>query len=248
MRIIYSNLFDDYTLTESQEDTNYPVENVQDIRLTEVWRTTTASAATISIDAGTGETITCDCAAILNHNFSSSALTFVQASTAATFTPTALSASVTYRSDIMVVFFTSGAYRYWRFNFSDTGNGDGYYEAGRLVLGTYLQVDPSSLVEFPEGAQRTDSVSFGITNQMYSDEGLGYKTYKYGFEYAANSMKSSIETMFGSVGMFKPIIFMNYNTTYTEIPPVYCSIIEPIEFKHRAHDKWDFNLSLRECD
>lgn len=248
MRIIYSNLWDDYTLTESQEDANYLAENTQDIRLTEVWRTSTASATTISIDAGTGATITCDCAAIVNHNFTSSALTFVQASTAATFVPTALSASVTYRGDLMLVFFASGAYRYWRFNFSDTSNGDGYYEVGRLVLGTYLQVSPSSIVEFPEAHPRTDVASFGLTNQLYSDEGIGYKTYDYKFEYVSNAMKSSIETMWGSVGMFKPIIFVNYDTTYSEVPPIYCSIVNPIEFKHRPFDRWDFNLSLRECD
>ncbi|KKK79861.1 hypothetical protein LCGC14_2829270, partial [marine sediment metagenome] len=52
MRIIYSNLLDNYTLTESQEDANYPVENVQDIRLAKVWRTETASAASVVISAG----------------------------------------------------------------------------------------------------------------------------------------------------------------------------------------------------
>ncbi|KKM08125.1 hypothetical protein LCGC14_1727040, partial [marine sediment metagenome] len=52
MRVLYNNLWDLYTLTESHEDANYPVENTQDVRLAKVWRTETASAASVVISAG----------------------------------------------------------------------------------------------------------------------------------------------------------------------------------------------------
>lgn len=248
MRILYNNLFDDYDLIESHEDANYLVENVQDMRLAKVWRTETASAATIYIDAGTGETITCDTAAIINHNFTASAGIIVQASTAATFTPVHLSANVTFRSGPMVVFFNSGAHRFWRFSFDETTLEAGYYEVGRLMLGEFLQVDPSSLVEFPEKHPRSDRLSFSISNQPYSDKGVGHKELKYQFEYATNTMKSSMVTMWDDVGKHTPILFMNYNDKFTVIPPLYCSIIDDMVFDHLKFDKWNFSLSLRECD
>ena len=52
MRILYNNLWDNFTLVESQEDANYPVENTQDTRLVKTWRTSTASAASVVLAAG----------------------------------------------------------------------------------------------------------------------------------------------------------------------------------------------------
>ena len=137
MRILFHNDWDLGTLTESQEDASYPVENTQDIRLVKTWRTSTASASTIVLDAGAGSTYTCDCCAILNHNFTASAGIFIQASTAATWATAALSAEVAYRADTMVLFFTNTTgYRYWRFSFDELTLAAGYYEIGRLFLGT----------------------------------------------------------------------------------------------------------------
>ena len=247
MRIIYSNLFDNYTLVESQEDENYPVENVQDIRLATVWRTETASASSIVIDAGTGATITCDCCAVLAHNFSTAATITIQANTADTWVTPGLSSAVTYREDIMVLFFTSSPFRYWRFYFDETGNADGYYEIGRLFLGTYLQIDPSSAVEFPEKHLRSDRISFSISGQPYSDQGLEHIELDYKFGRSSDSMKSKIETMYGSVGLWKPILFTNYDTTYSVIPPIYVSIVKEIVFEHLEFDYWKYSLSLREA-
>ncbi len=248
MRIIYQNLWDDYTLVESQEDANYPVENTQDVRLAKVWQTETASAATIYIDAGTGSTITCDSAAILNHNFTASAGIVVQASTAATFTPVHLSANVTYQSGPMVVFFTSGAHRFWRFSFDEITLAAGYYKIGRLMLGEYLQVDPSSLVEFPEKHVRNDRQAFSKSNQFYADQGSGWKELKYKFVNTNDTMKGKIETMWDLNGKHTPLLLMNYDTSFSILPPLYCAIIKDITFGHLLHDRWEYNFDLRECD
>lgn len=250
MRVLWNNLWDLYTLTESQEDANYPAENTQDIRLVKVWRTQTASAATIAIDAGTGLTITCDAAAIIAHNFTASAGICVQGATAPTFAAIAHSANVSYRAGPMVVYMTSNTLRCWRFSFDETTNPDGYYEVGRLFLGEYLQVDPSSLVEFPQEQIRTDNVIFSRDGQLYADEGICYKQLRYKFEQASNSAKTLIETMWAGsagVGRYKPVLLMNYDTDFTIIEPLYCSIAEDIVFEHKQHDYFDFSLVLREC-
>lgn len=244
MRIIYENLWDNYALVESQEDTSYPAENTQDIRIAKTWRTQTASAATIYIDSGSS--ITCNCAAVIGHNFTLSAGIAVQAATASTFASVLMSANLSYRSDVMLVFFTADTHRYWRFSLSDTTAS--CYEMGRLMLGTYLQVDPSSLVEFPESHVRSDRQAFSVANQLYSDKGIGHKEYRYSFENTGNTMKAAMQTMWETVGMYKPILFMNYDTSYTVIPPVYCVIGEDMSFTHLKYDKWKYDLVLREVD
>ena len=248
MRVLYNNLWDDYDLTESHEDANYPVENTQDIRLAKRWRTETASAASIVIDAGTGSTITCDTCSIIQHNFTASAGVFIQASSANTWAGPGLSAQVSYRAGPMVLFFTSTAERFWRFSFDHLTNADGYYEIGRLMLGAYLQIDPSSMVEFPEKHPRSDRLSFSISNQPYTDEGMGHKELSYQFQYAGNTMKASMVTLWETVGKHTPLLFLNYNLDYTVIPPLYCSITNDIIFEHIKYDKWNFAIDLRECD
>lgn len=248
MRIMYGNLFDNYDLTESGEDENYPVENTQDIRLAKKWRTEDAGSASIIIDAGVGLTLTCNCCAVLAHNFEASAETYIQAHATSSWGDPSLNTLVTYRSDIMILFFDSTTKRYWRFYFDDTTNSLGYYEVGRLFLGNYLQVDPSSMVEFPEKHPRSDRLTFSITNQMFSDIGLEHKELSYRFEHASTTAKTAVEIMWGSVGMYKPWIMLNYNLDYTVIEPIYCTITEPIIFEHLKFDKWNYALELRECD
>ncbi len=248
MRIIYSNLWDNFTLVESQEDANYPVENTQDTRLVKVWRTDTASATTIVLDAGTGSTITADSCAVINHNFSGSSETKIQAHASDSWGTPSLSTIVTYRTGTMVLFFTSSAFRFWRFSFNDTSNSDGFYEVGRLFLSEYLQIDPSSLIEFPEKHMRNDLRSFSRSNQMYADQGSGWKELSYQFQNSDDTMKGKIETVWGSVGKFKPLLLMNYDTTFSVIPPLYCSITNDITFTHKKFDRWDYSLDLREAD
>ena len=250
MRILWNNQWDLYSLTESQEDASYPAENTQDSRLVKVWRTQTASASTIYVDAGSGNTITADCAAIIAHNFTASAGICVQGATATTFASPGASANVTYRAGPMVVYFTAGTLRYWRFSFNETTLAAGYYEVGRLFLGQYLQVDPSSLVEFPQEQIRTDNVQFSRDGQLYADEGICFKQLRYQFQGATASMKTLVETMWaGSAGVGKhhPIMLMNYDTDFTVIEPLYCAIAEDIVFKHKEFDYFDFDLVLREC-
>ena len=246
MRIIYRNLWDDYTPSVSQEDASYPATNTQDPQLVTIWRTQTASAATIAIDAGTGLTITCDCAAVLAHNFTASAGIFVQAATAPTFAAVTLSASVAWRDGPLVSYFSAGTFRCWRFSFSELTLADGYYEVGRLMLGAYLQVDPSSMVEWPEEHVRTDRQTFSRSNQLYADEGVGYKQLRYRFEYASNSAKTLIEAMWNANGRHTPLLLMNYDTTFSVVEPLYCAIVDDITFDHREFDRWNYELRLRE--
>ncbi len=249
MRVLYNNLWDLYTLAESQEDANYPIENTQDVRLAKVWRTTDDLEPTILLDAGTGLTITCDVAAVIKHNFSGSAGIIIRGNeTNSNWGSSGLAQGISYRKGIMVKYFTSSAFRFWRFGFSDATNPDGYLEIGRLFLGTYLQVDPSSLVEFPEKHVRNDRQAFSKSNQLYADQGSGWRELKYKFVNTSDTMKGKIETMWDLNGKHTPLLLMNYNTSFSIIPPLYCVVTKDITFDHLLHDRWQYNFDLRECD
>jgi len=190
--------------------------------------------------------ITVDSAAILNHNLSADATIKIQGNDYDSWNGPPLDETMTWRADTIVTFITEASYPFWRFSITDPNVSDGYFEVGRFFLGTYLQVDPASLVEWPETHVRNDQVMFSKSNQLYGDEGVGWKELHYKFPRSTDGMKESIETMWGSCGKFVPLIFLNYDDTFTEVPPLYCVIREDIVFEHLANDFWKFDLSLRE--
>lgn len=157
-----------------------------------------------------------------------------------------LEESVTWREDTLVKFFTQADYQYWRIEIEDPNNSDTYVALGRVFLGEYLQVDPSSVSEFPIDPVRTDVLSFSPSNQLYSSQGVGYNVYAYEFPESTDTMKQSIEAMWDGVGMHKPIFFMNYDTRFTEIPPAYVHIEASPGFRRMEDNWWRYSLRLRE--
>ncbi len=192
--------------------------------------------------------LTVDSAAILNHNLSADATIKIEGNDYDSWNGPPVSETMTWRAETIVKFITSVSYPFWRFSIVDPNVNDGFFEVGRFILGPYLQIDPSSLVEFPEKHPRSDGQNFSISNQMYSDVGIEHKELDYRFERAGNAMKNSMETMWGSVGKFKPFLFMNFDTDYSVIEPLYCAIIEDIVFESLKYSKWNFALNFRECD
>uniref|UniRef100_UPI0011453510 hypothetical protein n=1 Tax=Anaplasma marginale TaxID=770 RepID=UPI0011453510 len=203
MRIMYNNVCDTsgITLTESSENSQYPAENVQNIHLTKTWRTATGSLSSQSIvfDAGAGNTFTADSCAILNHNLTNAATIKFQMHTADSWGTPDLDETLTWRSGVIAKYFTSTSKRYMRFFFTDAGNTDNYIEVGRMFACAYLQVTPSSLLDFRITKVRTDNVKESIGNQMYSDQGVGYREFRYRFPPTGTTMISSLDTMYDTI-------------------------------------------------
>ncbi len=192
--------------------------------------------------------LTADIATIINHNLSADATIKIQGNDYDTWEGTPLDTEMTWRDGPIVTFMTSASYPFWRFYIINQNVDDGYYEVGRFMLGEYLQVDPSSLVEFPEKHPRNDRQAFSKSNQFYADQGSGWKELKYKFVNSTDSMKGKIETMWNTIGKRKPILFMNYDTSFSVHEPIYVAIIKDITFGHLLHDRWEYNLEIRECD
>jgi len=239
MRFLHDNEIDKYTPTVSSEQGNFPAENVQDTQLIMTWRTNSLTGQYLKIDAGEGKTITATCAAIVAHNLTSSATIKIQANATDSWGGTpSVDESFSYDAAIMVRFFTSAAYRFWRFYFDDATNPDAYIEIGRLVLCVYYQLD-----EFPSGDLKdrpvdTSVASFSISEQMYSDIGIQYQVYEIDLGILEDATRANLKTAVAVVGKHKPLVVLLDENNTAKLPALYCAIETELEFDHVGGWGW----------
>lgn len=252
MRIAYDNLIDDLTLsafTVIGTATGYPVTNVQEQRLSVRYRTASPTAQSVIIDFATAQSITT--AAILGHNISASATAssiLVSARADTGFTAGNVIATLTRNEDAILKFFTAASFRYWKFSIDDQSNTDGYLEMGRLWLGTYITILPSSLLDFTVAKRRSDIVTYGKNRQKYASIGEDWRRFELNFPPTGGSALTAIQTMFDAVGLHSSLLFthLDLDYSYPIIYPCYCSITDEISFSHDKRLNFNFSLVLEE--
>jgi hypothetical protein len=171
------------TMTASSEQGALPIESVQAMDPTKVWRATGCAAEWIAWDFGSA--VISDAIVAIAHNFSEGAMLRLRlAGTAANVTaapevdtgfvsawPTSGKPSLTdWTSWLSLVRATNPvAYRYGRLDIEDIANPDGYVQIGRLITGRAfvpeinIDVNPSIGLITPDEAGRTPF------NQVYGD-------------------------------------------------------------------------------
>ena len=245
MRIAYTNLVDSASAFTAIEATGFPIENVQEQRLSVRWRSQAATAQTVVIDLGTAQTVTT--AAILGQNISASASTISVLSCADASTWSTIGTLV-HNADAMLLFFTSTSERYWEFSIDDPLNADGYIEVGRLWLGDYVTISPSSLLDFTVVKRRSDMVTFGKNRQKYAVPGEDWRRFEMSFPPTGGSALTAVQTMYDTVGNHSSVIFTNFDTDYSYplVYPVYASIEGDISFEHDKRQKYSYSMVLEE--
>ena len=155
--------------------------------------------------------------------------------------------TITYDSDVMLKFFTSTSRRYWQVLVEGTTTGT-YIEAGRVWLGPYMTIDPSSLVDFRVTKKRSDTVIYGKHRQKFADPGYGWRRFDLNFPETDASMVSAIATMYDTVGNHTSMLFMNFDSVrdWTLVSPVYCSIVGDLQFVNRGRNKATWAIVLEE--
>lgn len=253
MRVAYTNLIDSLSSTSilaSSEDSSYPLTNVQDQRLTVKWHSEDATTHTVVIDLGA--TAACSIFAVLSHNLTAtgtvtvvgnddiaSGLTWVTSGESSTQT-------ITYNAGPMLTFVSPISNRYWKFTFSgQTQNG---IEIGRLWLGSYLTISPSSLDDFTVTKKRDDTVVYGKNRQKYASVGNTWRAFTLTFPKTNGSMLTSIQTFYDTVGKHSSFIFCNFDSirTYPLVDPCYCSISGDVGFSHAGRQYYTYSLELEE--
>jgi len=247
MRIAYTNVIDDLVLadfTVSGTATGFPITNVQEQRLSVRWRSVSPTAQTVVIDLGAAAAITT--AAVMGHNLGASAVTTIAGGTSASVFTTAV--SIAHNAGTMLAFFTTKTFRYWKYSITNPSNVDGYIEVGRLWLGTYITVSPSSLLDFRVVKRRSDMVTIGKNRQKYASIGEGWRRFELSFPPTTTTTLTAIQTMYDTVGNHSSVIFTNFDTDYSYelVRPVYASIDGDISFQHDKRQKYSYGLSLEE--
>jgi hypothetical protein len=249
MRAAYTNYFDlalGSALTALSESPNYPCVNLQEERLSTTYRTIDLTAQTVTIDLGAPYDIST--IAIINHNFTSAATVTVSANTTNSW-PGATTKTVTWNADMMLNFIIPISYRYWRLEFDDSTNPDGYVEIGRFWLGDYLTIDPSSEVDFQVTKKRSDNILHGRGQQKYGSIGVGWKEIKLSFPNTNYTMVDSISDMYDAVGNHQSFIFCNFDLlrgVSKLVEPIYVSISNNLQFKHTEGRKFNYDITLVE--
>jgi len=252
MRVSYVNFIDAVTsasIVASTEDGSYPVTNVQDQRLTTKWHSDDTSTQTVVIDLGA--TTSCSIFAIMSHNLVSAGTVVVNGnddiSAGLVWTTSGQSSTqtITFNSGMMLLFVTPISNRYWRFSFSGQTSA---LEIGRLWIGNYIDISPSSLDDFTVTKKRDDIVVYGKNRQKYASIGDGWRQIDLTFPRTKPTSLSSIFTFYDTVGKHSSFIFANFDTLrgYELVEPMYCSISDDIGFSHARQQFYTYSISIEE--
>lgn len=246
MRILYDNLWDDYDIYDySTQDDSYPVANTQHIHLTTVWHTSSLNDQYVTIDFGTSTALTC--VAISGHNLSSAAVVKFQMHGSDSWGAPDLNETLTWRDGHIIGFFTSTSKRFCRVYIDDPTNTDGYVSIGRIFVGTYLAVSPSSLIDFVITNQRNDLITETDMSYIYATPGVSRRVFSYSFPKSKQSMIASLRTVYDTVGKYKPIYVLNYNTSWTDIEPCYGRLLNDFEENRKSGNFSEYVLQIKEC-
>jgi len=252
MRALYDNKFIDATISTWTENADYPEANLQDTRLSKVYRSTNDNAQNIvaSITAG----MTCSYVAIMNHNLTSTATLKIQAMDADSFVDSndqpdwnhaSFEETITITDYMIVHNFTEQTYTHWRIYIDDSTT-EGYIQIGGVYLGTFLQM-PYMAPNQEIGYNTRSRVSYSESGQVYGDGAYNYREPKIKFSYLNETDRTGMKTMFDEVKIYNPIILIIWESDTRETP-IYCTITKPFKFKRSKSytHKWYATLDCRE--
>lgn len=244
MRILYDNKFLGATLVPYTENPDYPSANMQDTRLSRVYRTLGLIDENIVI---TG-TIAASYVAILGHNLSESATIKLQGNATNSWGSPSFETILTWNSEAIVKFFTEATYAYWRIYINDPSNTHGYIEIALCFLGTYLQM-PGMKPDQAIPLSTTSENDISSSGQNFGDEGYEYREATINFPFLTDTQRKNIITMFRLVKNVTPVIMLIWDSDLTFESPIYCVIDQKkLDFKRSGSINlpWATSLQIRE--
>lgn len=162
--------------------------------------------------------------------------------------------SLTWHEDTPILYFFPERYkrRFAKFTINDPNNDAAAIEVGRFWIGEYLDISPSSLIDFKVTKKNSDRTIYGRNRQKWSDEGVDWRKFDLSFPVSAvataASLLDKVQRMYDSVGAAHSVIFCNFDSIrdYQIVEPCYCSIVGDMEFQHRRSQRYTWGLTLEE--
>jgi len=244
MRIAYENKFDSAIITSSGENIEYPLINLKDQRLCMPFEYS-ASSVSIYVDLGAVKPV--GTLAVLGHNLSSAAtVIFTAYVTSDYLLPPDFTQSCTWNEGMILSFVSSQNYQYWKIDIEDAWASK--ISIGRIWMGEYITISPSSLLDFKITKKRSDRNIYGINRQKWGLEGVGWRKFELSFPDSASDMIELIRAMFVSVGKHTSFIFCNFDTIrdYKIVEPCYVSIANDLVLNHSSRMRFKYNLVMEE--
>lgn len=184
-------------------------------------------------------------AAILGHNIKTGTTVKIEANNSNEWSDPAVSETMVVNPDNILKFLDDTyIYKYWRFTFSGQAN----LKIGRLWLGDYLSINPSSLDDFTVTKKRDDIVVYGKNRQKYASIGNGWRQIEFTFPRSNPVMISELTRFIDTVGHHGSFIFCNFDSLrdYELVEPLYCSISDDTGFSHARRQFYTYSLKLEE--
>ena len=172
----------------------------------------------------------------------------ISGNASAVWTSPSVTETLVWNEDIILKYFSEQHYRYWQFSIANSTNELAHVEIGRIWLGEYIDISPSSLDDFTVINKRSDLVQYGRNRQKWSDPGIGWREIQLSFPPTATVMTEKILTMFDTVGNHTSLVFSNFDTirNYKIVEPMYCSIVGELSHQHRGRQRYNWDLTLEE--
>ena len=193
------------------------------------------------VDYGLGVNI----AAVLGHNLLTGNNLRIQANNSNDWGDPELDEQITINPNLSLKFLDDTYYyKYWRFTFGAQGD----LEIGRLWLGEYLTIDPSSLLDFKVAKKRSDNVIHGKNRQKWASIGVGWREFNITFPPTEEAMIYELSKMYDEVGNHSSFIFCNFDQirSYQLVEPCYVSFNGAIGFDHTDRMKFAYSLNMEE--
>jgi hypothetical protein len=258
LRIAWGDVAKLQTLSDSTEAAGYPGANLQDIRLSRIWRSTSASAQWILFDAGVGKTITFDTCCIMAHNLTAAAVVKVQSDDASSWAPPGgvdRNGDPTQAIITIDVGLAQTPRRYVRVYIDDPTNPAGYVQLGRIMLcvrSEFETIDTGLQVSYED----TSLVDKSVTRQVYADIGIVSRIYTFSMGMMKNTTKQALLAMLVAVGQYDPVVVFPAESTVGAtiggsvegINPIYATVSKVTTFTEAGGWGWsDDSLQFTEA-
>jgi len=247
VNFLWNNLWRSGTIYDpSSEQVSFPAEASQHIWRTYPWRSGVASSDSeqyLCVDLLTAKT--CTTIALLNHNFSPTAVITLKGSDSSTFT-SSTDITLSYAAGNIFYVGSANTFRYWKVSVLDVDNTFGYIQIGYVMLGTPLEfsrdcsqgwsqrkVDPSTVI-YSDGG-----VPSSLKRSKYVEVNLPFR-YMTAADWAlASAMFDSIGTTEGCLVLLD---YANHLYDWTW----YMNLSSLPEMPMNVMDFYEWTLSFRE--
>jgi hypothetical protein len=242
----FENEWDIGTLTALTEETNFPASNTRHRWHKKTWRSTAVDVAQwLKVDRGRSLP---GMRAFINrnNNFSSGATIKIQGNASDVWTSPAYNQTLGYNTHTIAhILRDNQELQWWKHEITDTGNPDGYLEAGRIFLGPIWEPERNFA---PGGGQKSRNdgsiLSSSEGGQISSIELDKFSPYEYIFESVMIEDKANFDALFEAMGHAKGWFFIPDLRDPGDA--IYVRFAAPLSFTPESGNLFTVQISLEE--